>query len=1269
VERPGRRLNAGSVDTAGIAMLEQHPMSATAATTPSFFRDRVALPFRRWRRSVARLWRRLIGKSRPVEEANLLPLLIEVLAGFSKFDGQVIEAELDSALGLLRHEYPEAVYSELRAKFRDALGQHQNLSAMAERLARELAPEKKVMLGVQLYDLISRAGINDEQLKAFYGFTEKLGIAAQAIEIVHLLSAGEKADRALFQSSEMPLEVLTFGHDAQCDVTLKSLHPGERMLAFRYHELILLKNTTTKPVFVRGRPLGPGAFCRIFAGQRLVLDEQVLTFQDIAYYFNAKKGVFVTQVYVELNDRNEAELSRVRTRESVLEVRFGLKVQVRALTDIEAKLNGVRLRQGTLLNATLEDRIVFHQDAELTLSDLRRRARALGVRFQLKSHKSVYLVSNTPNLLETDDILLSPGTAGEVLLKIHCDYENRVGKVEVVASDRPIIVADKIVTAGGTLDLKDNDFIRIDSGQGLRCDFSERIIEEERNIVSQLELRDLTCHFGGNVTALDSLSFTLTRGDIVCVMGGSGSGKSTLLRAIAGRLPPSVGQVLLNGQPLYANLDELKRFIAFIPQDDAFDDHLTVEENLRYAAAIRSGHLSHKDRERRVDSRLIELGLAERRDVVVGSADKKTLSGGERKRLNIGLDMISSADIFLFDEPTSGLSSKDSEHVIEIIRGLAHNKIVLVVIHQPSARLFQMFTKAILLDRGGKLVFHGKPTEMLEYFARTAVEEKALTLDAVKAASGSPEFCFDIMETPLHDLSGDEILEEAGNGQLIPARRFSPDFWRDRFETHRLTLEMRTLAARRAKGETPSMIARPPQMSTISFVGPASSITVPVPRPGATSTTAAPRRLPSARHKLRWREEWLQFHTLLRRAFLSKLRNIASLFVTLLAPPVLAAVVAWALYFTDGTDRLYTFAAAFHIPTYIFIALLVALFLALMNSVEDIIRDRTVLQRERNLGVRMSYYVLAKFLTLCVFSALQCALFVVTGNAILEVRGMFFEYFLWTFLTAVSGISLGLLVSALVPNSKTGAMLVPLILIPQLIFGGALIKYEEMNRDPALLHVFQRWFESEKKSTDMEGDRKLRVPLISRFIATHYSYEALVAAQAKLNPLAIRQQQLSDMMAALAAKEQRTPVEEERLEDLKDTLAQLSGLEVGSAREVDRRLERVDEIIAGALLARGDFRTKSKGVTAAELYDNQKISDMVSKAEAEQEDYRRNTKINAFFSPNKHHFYFTKPDGTQTKGWTVTVWLRNSMILLSSSFALLAVLHFVLRRQLKRTAK
>ena len=1212
-------------------------MSSTAtgaSTAPVSFRNSILSPFRQAGRFFSRGWRRLSGKPGLVEEQSPFPLVIQVLAGFSKTEGEVVGEEVDTVLGLLRHGFPGGVYEDMRRQFREALGQQQDLNAMGDRLSRTLSPEQKIILGVQLYDIIARSDKIQQQMPSFHGFMEHLGMAAQAAEIVHQLQAGEKADAAVSQTGEPLLEVLSFGRDALADVWLKSLRPGERLIAFRYQTLTLLKNAGQRSVYVRGRPLAPGAFSRIYTGQRVLLEEQVVTYEDIVSYFNAKKGVFITHVYLEIEANDEVELSRVRTRNSVLEVRFGLKVQVRALSNVDALLNGVKLRAGTMLNATQEDRIIFHNDAELTLADLRRRARALGVRFQLKNYKSTYKVSNNPGLLDVDDILLSPGTSGEVLLKVLCDYDNKVGKLEVIGADRPIVVGERVVPVGGACDLKDGDFIRIDAGQGLRCDFADRIIEEERNIVSSLELRDVTCHFGGNVRALDDNNFTFTRGDIVCVMGGSGSGKSTLLRTIAGRLPPTRGHILLNGQELYASLEEFKRFIAYIPQDDAFDDHLTVEENLNYAASIRSAHLGRRDRHRRVDSRLVELGLSERRDVIVGSPEKKTLSGGERKRLNIGLDMISSADIFLFDEPTSGISSKDSEHVIEIIRGLSHNKIVLVVIHQPSARLFHMFNKAVLLDRGGKLVFSGTPDEMMRYFTDAAVEENVTAVQGGKAEGGSPEFCFDILETPLHDLSGDVILEEGSNGQMIPARRFSADFWRDRYETYRLTQEMKQVSLKRQTTGTST----------------------------GTPVIPEPRRQPSPR-KVRWREEWLQFHVLLRRAFLSKLRNVASMLVTLFAPPLLALIVAWALYFTEESERPYLFASAFHIPTYIFISLLVALFLALMNSVEDIIRDRTILQRERNLDVRVAYYVAAKFLTLCVFSALQCALFVLIGNYVLEVRGMFWHYFTWTFLTGISGISLGLLVSALVPNSKTGAMLVPLILIPQLIFGGALIKYEEMNRDPGIVYAFQRWFAAQRRPTDMERDKKLSVPLISRFVATHYSYEALVVAQAKLNPLAIRQQLLQQQIEQLAAKTKRTDADDERLDDLKETLAQLSGLEAGTAREIDKRLRRVDKIINGKQATSGDFRAVSSGVTAEQLYTNQKIADMVAKAETEQNDYRRSYKINVFFSPEKYHW----TSGNGERGVTMSIYFRNGALLLFSSFALLVVLWWVLRRQLRRT--
>jgi len=126
------------------------------------------------------------------------------------------------------------------------------------------------------------------------------------------------------------------------------------------------------------------------------------------------------------------QLERSRTRESALRVTFGLKVRVKVLRDIDAELKGARLKAGTQVDATLEDKIIFHNDTELDLNDLRRRARALGGRFQLKASKSEYLVSNDPSHLQADDILLSPGTAGDVLLKIFCDYDRRVGTLQVI---------------------------------------------------------------------------------------------------------------------------------------------------------------------------------------------------------------------------------------------------------------------------------------------------------------------------------------------------------------------------------------------------------------------------------------------------------------------------------------------------------------------------------------------------------------------------------------------------------------------------------------------------------------------------------------------------------------------------------------------------------------------------------------------------------------------------------------------------------------------
>jgi hypothetical protein len=247
---------------------------------------------------------------------------------------------------------------------------------------------------------------------------------------------------------------------------------------------------------------------------------------------------------------------------------------------------------------------------------------------------------------------------------------------------------------------------------------------------------------------------------------------------------------------------------------------------------------------------------------------------------------------------------------MEIIRGLSHNKIVIVTIHQPSSKIFQMFHKAILLDKGGRLVFFGTPSDMLRYFAEAEHQHQfGAELGACPSCGTTrPEFIFDVLETPLRDLSGDIIYEENSRGQLVASRRYSPDFWRDKYEAFRLIQDVKQVSLRQEEA-APLPVA-------------------PVQR----------KRLP-----LRWHDEWTQFRTLLRRSFISKLRNRANLVITIGVSPVLALLIATILrYSENGT---YDFASAYHIPTFLFLGLIVAMFLGLTNSADDIIRDRPVLQR------------------------------------------------------------------------------------------------------------------------------------------------------------------------------------------------------------------------------------------------------------------------------------------------------------------------------------
>lgn len=1203
----------------------------------------------------APLWRRLLGgltgrKPGASSGTSILPVLIEVFAGFSKLDGEVEEEEIESSLGYLRYDYPDAIYTELRRLYSEALHKEQDLNVRAKELSRTLSMEQKILLSVQLYLLISRnaaAASNRRQMVEFYLFMTNLGIAAQAIDIVYQLNSGDRpSDEEFGNKGAQPLELLRIAADRPCDVLLRSLQKDCVVTAYRYQNLLLLKNTGQVPILVRSRRQPPGDFSRLYPGERVVMGDVSLDYNDLISYFNAKKTLSGTQLYLTLTDAGDAEIAPQRNRGTNLRVSFGLSVTVEALRDTQATLGGQPLKAGTVVEASIEDSIIAHGEVEISLLDLRRRAREFGAQFRLEGSRNTYLVSNNPALLEEGDILLSEETEGEVLLRIECNYADKTGQLEVLRSPRPVLVHGQPLKDAERVALQDGDTITLGDGQFLRCHFADRIIEEERNVIRSIELRDLLHWFGDRAKdhALDGISLSARRGEMVCVMGPSGCGKSTLLRVMGGQLRTRGGEVLLNSLPLYQHLENLKPYVAYIPQEDAFDPLLKVQENLDFSVAVRCPHLKVEDRRRRVDAKMAELGLGEMRSRLAGTPQQKFLSGGERKRLNAGLDMIGISDVYLFDEPTSGLSSKDSEHVLEIIRSLASNKIVFASIHQPSMRLLQMFDKALLLDKGGRMAFYGTPAEMLRYFWRVYQEESSGHADDGEVPPHvTADFVFDVLETPLRDIDGDVILEQNAEGHLVPARRFPPNFWRDRFQTHRLMATMNNGGGDPALSSTQGThtTTSPAALKDDSRAGETRRLSK-VPEP--------------PKHRLR--EELILFGTMIRRAFLSKLRNRANLLTTVLEAPALALLISLVLRYSEEDS--YTFASAFHVPTYLFMSLVVAMFLGLTNSADDIIRDRAMLNRERNHNLRTFYYISGKLLALGSFALLQCVIYLLIGNWVLELRDMFSTHLLWMFATSFTGAAMGLFISSIVSDSRTALNAIPLLLIPQIILGGALIKYEEMNKNLDFVYSIQRYITTEAKEGD-DSPSKLKVPFICQFMPLRWSYEAMLISQAKLNPMTRSQDLLEDRMRHYAELGQERELTEKEIHDfdlLKQALAVVSGLHAREEGDVPKHLKAVVQALQQGSLNQGllDYvQRERRGTSAEELYVNRKVLDLVTKAEMEREDYRRKASPNVFFGTRKTLF------GIEIR----TVWL-NGAVILAFLLLIVAALQASLRRQLTK---
>ncbi len=520
---------------------------------------------------------------------------------------------------------------------------------------------------------------------------------------------------------------------------------------------------------------------------------------------------------------------------------------------------------------------------------------------------------------------------------------------------------------------------------------------------------------------LHELHLAETAGKLIGIMGGSGSGKSTLLNVLNGNLKPSRGHVTINGIDVHTERDRIRGVIGHVSQDDLLIEELTVFQNLFYNAKLCFGDLNKEQVTERVLRMLQSLGLYETKDLKVGSPLEKTISGGQRKRLNIALELIREPSVLFVDEPTSGLSSRDSENIMDLLKELAlKGRLVFVVIHQPSSDIFKLFDRLLLMDQEGHPVYYGDPVDAVVYFKRVTGQVNSDVGQCSACGNVNPEQIFNILEAKLVDEYGNETDQ----------RRISPEAWNEVF--------------------TAQMEGRTAQ--------------VPDERSLPKSTFAIPDKLK-------------QFIVYFKRDLLSKLANRQYVLINLLEAPVLAYVMAFFLKYYrvgHGTLDAYVFRENDNIPQYLFIAVIVALFLGLTVSAEEIIRDRQIRQREKFLDLSRASYLLSKVSILFMISAVQTLLFALVGSAVLGIKGLVMAHWLLLFSTSCMANVLGLNVSASFNSAKVIYIMIPVLIIPQLLFSGIIVKFDKLHP----------WFASEKS-----------VPWIGNVMASRWAYEGLAVTQ------------------------------------------------------------------------------------------------------------------------------------------------------------------------------
>lgn len=525
-------------------------------------------------------------------------------------------------------------------------------------------------------------------------------------------------------------------------------------------------------------------------------------------------------------------------------------------------------------------------------------------------------------------------------------------------------------------------------------------------------------------TLLDHVSFKALPGDLIALMGPSGAGKTTLLLALNGYLPPSAGQVRINGEDLYAIYDALRGSIGYVPQDDIVHPELTVFEAVRYSAKFRlPPDYSDQEIDQRVETTLAQLGLDTVKHLQIGKPEKKILSGGQRKRVNIAMELVTDPVIMFLDEPTSGLAADDTQALVQLLADLAKStgKTIITTIHQPAKDEFEKFNLALILGTGGVPIFYGPTSPDAYRFFGSWLERQGKVNDV-----DNPRDMFDMLnqrEKPIFDAMRAQNASASRQGaRMHAAREWHAEFFNPQNPTFQTMY-----SGRRAIGQ-------------------------------GSQQQGVPRTRGKTRGQLR---------LLLSRYFKIKARDVGGTAIMLAQAPIIGFLLALVFGFQKRAIPYWCLGALQELskkaggsigggdsnllagmqPTQdntgaMFFLVVAAVWFGTSNAAREIVSERAVYLRERMVNLGLFNYVFSKFFLLSLFCVIQCTtllaivFFALGFNGGIVAFGI--ELAVLT-ITAMNSVVIGLLLSTLVTSSEAAMALTPIALIPQVVLGGLMV--------------------------------------------------------------------------------------------------------------------------------------------------------------------------------------------------------------------------------------